>query len=242
MRLAGSLIASGLLASCGIRLPISPLPTERREVSINHALPQEAPARDPDVLVWLVSDSYHTGMVFPFDWLQESGFIPPKNFGNPKFVTMSWGNVDAYSAAGFDHPWKVFRVLLTPTPSVMELIPANWHIAEVLPSQRIWRRLTPRDRGPALAHFLNECSATDADGIPRVVCPSSWGNGVQLESRHSYFIPRICNIWTAQAMESLGCDINPWLAITANGLIREAEKPRNGFEQIWPGGGKPPPR
>jgi predicted ATPase len=35
---------------------------------------------------------------------------------------MSWGNRDAYSKAGIDNWWKMFRVLFTPTPSVMELI------------------------------------------------------------------------------------------------------------------------
>ena len=72
-----------------------------------------------------------------------------------------------------------------------------------------------------------------------MVCESSWGRGVQLESRYPYFIPRVCNVWTVQAIECLGGEINPWLALTADGLAREAEKPRNGFELIWPGGGVP---
>ena len=31
-----------------------------------------------------------------------------------------------------------------------------------------------------------------------------------------------------------------WFAVTANGLIRQAERPPNDFEQIWWGGGGPP--
>jgi hypothetical protein len=134
----------------------------------------------------------------------------------------------------------VFRVLFTPTDSVMELIPTNWNVAEVIPKQRIWRKLVPRDRGPALAAFLNACSATDGEGRPIVICESSWGKGVQLQSRHSYFIPRVCNVWTVQAIETLGGDFNPWFALTAGGLIRQAEKPPNDFELIWPGGGAEP--
>ncbi|RPJ34265.1 MAG: DUF2459 domain-containing protein [Verrucomicrobiaceae bacterium] len=150
-------------------------------------------------------------------------------------MVMSWGNRDAYSAEGFDHPWKVFRVLFTPTRSVMELIPVNWDVAEVIPQQRIWRKLVPRDRGPALAAFLNACSETDESGRPVVVCESSWGKGVQLESRHYYFIPRVCNVWTVQAIEELGGEFNAWFALTADGLLRQAEKPPNDFELIWPG-------
>lgn len=232
-------LAMALLASCGIRLPVEKQNVQRVEVHLEAPLPA-AGKRDPDVLIWLLADSWHTGLVFPYDWLLESGFVPPAGFGHPRYVTMSWGNRDAYSAQGFDHPWKVFRVLFTPTDSVMELIPANWDVAEVLPHQRIWRKLVPRDRGPALAAFLNACSETDSEGRPIVVCESSWGKGVQLESRHSYFIPRVCNVWTVQAIEVLGGDFNPWLALTAEGLIRQAEKPPNDFELIWPGGGKEP--
>jgi len=227
-------LATALLASCGLRLPVEKQPVRRIEVRLDAPEPA-AGKKDPDVLIWLVSDSYHTGLVFPYDWLLESGFVPPAGFGRPRYVTMSWGNRDAYSSEGFDHPWKVFRVLFTPTRSVMELIPANWDVAEVLPHQRIWRKLVPRDRGPALAAFLNGCSETDSEGRPIVVCESSWGNGVQLESRHSYFIPRVCNVWTVQAIESIGGEFNPWFALTAGGLIRQAEKPPNDFELIWPG-------
>jgi hypothetical protein len=232
------LLAAACLASCSLRLPIDEAPVRRTEVRMTGKTTPAA-VRDPDVLVWLIADRYHTGLVVPYDWLLESGFIPPAGFGNPRHVVMSWGNRDAYSAEGFDHPWKVFRVLFTPTRSVMELIPVDWDIAEVIPEQRIWRKLAPRERGPELAHFLNDCSAMGDDGRPVVVCESSWGNGVQLESRHFYFIPRVCNIWTIQALEAIGGDFKAWSGITAKGLIRQAEKPENGYELIWPGGGVP---
>ena len=228
-----------LLCSCGLRLPVDKAPVSKVAVSAEAEMPNAADSRDPDVLIWLVADSYHTGIVVPYDWLLESGFVPPEEFGRPRFVTMSWGNNDAYSPEGFDHAWKWFRVLFTPTRSVMELIPMNWEVAEVLPGQRIWRALVPRERGPELAAFLNACSVTDANGRPVVVRESSWGGGVQLQSRHSYFIPRVCNVWTVQALEAVGGRYRPWFALTAGGVIRQAENPRNGFELIWPGGGAP---
>ena len=240
-RLAGWVLVTALLGSCGIRLPIqtdAPKSLQRVEV-VSEPKPAVA-VRDPDVLVWLIADEYHTGMVFPYDWLEESGFIAPAGFGRPRYVALSWGNRNAYSKEGLNSFWKFARVLLTPTPSVMELIPVKWNVAEVCPHQRIWRKLVPRERGSALANFLNECSATGPDGRPKVVCESSWGKGVQLESPHWYFIPRVCNVWTVQAIECLGGEINPWLALTANGLIRQAENPPNNFEQIWLGGGSEP--
>ena len=230
---AGSVLAMALLSSCGIRLPIETRKTHSIPVSLK--APTATPAKAPHVLVWLIADTYHTGMVFPYDWLLESGFVPPADFGNPRFVAMSWGNTDAYSQQGLGSPLKWCEVLFTPTPSVMELIAFNWNVAEVCPHQRIWRKLVSRDRGPVLADFLNRCSVTDAYGRPKVVRPASWGKGVQLEGNYPYFIPRVCNVWTAQTIECLGGRMNPWFGLTADGLIRQAEKPPNDFEKIWSG-------
>jgi hypothetical protein len=234
---AGLVLAASLSVSCGIRLPDTPARTHHTPVSYQAPVPGE-PA--PDVLVWLIADKIHTGMVFPYDWLIESGFIPPDGFGTPKYVTLSWGDRTAYMEKGLHSPWKFFRALFTPTPSVMELIPANWNVVEVCPHQRVWRKLVSRDRGRDLAAFLNDCSRQGPDGKPIVCGTSSWGGGVLLESRHIYFVPRTCNVWTVQAIDTLGGNIEPWTAMTAGGLIRQAEKPPNNFEMVWPGGGVPP--
>ena len=237
--LLGMLAGVVLLPSCGIRLPIhasgnAPATPVRVETRASQ------PAKDPDILVWLTADAYHTGMVFPYDWLLDSGFVPPAGFGQPRYVAMSWGNTDAYSQEGVGSFWKWCEVLFTPTPSVMELISVNWDVAEVCPHQRIWRKLVARDRGPRLADFLNQCSVQGADARPIVVRPASWGKGVQLEGNYPYFIPRVCNVWTAQAIECLGGEMNPWLGLTADGLVRQAEKSPNDFEKIWPGREKKP--
>ncbi len=234
--LALSVMATALVTSCGIRLPDAPIPTYRAEVVKKPFQPAPG-AKEPDVLVWLISDKLHTGMVFPYDWLLESGFVPPKDFGNPKYVTLSWGDRTAYMEKGLHSPGKFFRALFIPTPSVMELIPANWNVTEVCSYQRVWRKLVAREHGKDLVAFLNDCSVRGSDGRPVVCGTSSWGGGILLESRHVYFFPRMCNTWTSQAIESLGGEINPWRAITADGLIRQAERPPNDFEQIWWGGG-----
>ena len=233
--LAGLVLALASLSSCGIRLPNVPTRSAGNKPDRPPPPRFHSSTSDPDVLVWLIADELHTGMVFPYDWLVESGFVPPDGFGSPRYVTLSWGDRTAYMEKGLHTPWKFFRALCTPTPSVMELIPADWNVAEVCPNQRIWRKLVARERGPDLAAFLNDCGTHGPDGKPVVCGTSSWGGGVLLESRHLYFLPRICNVWTVQAIDTLGGNIHPWLAITANGLIRQAENPPNDFEKIWPG-------
>jgi hypothetical protein len=222
-----------LCASCSLRLPV-PQHQQANQVAPPPHSPSAAQASSTSV--WLISDNYHTGMVFPYAWLLDCGFVPPDRFPeNTECVAMSWGNQDAYSTQGIDSPWKWFRVLFTPTSSVMELIPVNGTITEVLPKQAIWVLPLDRNRGYGLAQFLNGCSQKKGDGSPIVVTSSSWGDGVQLAGSYPYFIPRVCNIWTAQAIESMGYPVNLWQGITADSLIRQSEGPSIGFQQIWAG-------
>lgn len=234
-RAAACLVAAAACSACSIRVPV-PTAAERVPVAIRQPAVREVKvpaARDPDVLVWLLADELHTGMVFPYDWLLESGFRPPKGFPKARYVTLSWGNREAYVQEAWLTPGQAVRALCWPSPSVMELIPFDYEVVEVCPYQRVWRKLVSRERGPAVASFLNGCARQGPDGRPWSVGKSSWGSGVLLDSPHSYFLPRICNIWTLQAMEACGCVIHPWGGLTASGVIRQAEKPRNGFEKIW---------
>ena len=79
-------------------------------------------------------------------------------------------------------------------------------------------------------NFLNECSVTGPDGTTDRHLPSRAGaRACNSKSSYPYFIPRVCNVWTVQAIECLGGEINPWLALTADGLVRQAEKPPQRF-------------
>ncbi|MFT4176063.1 MAG: DUF2459 domain-containing protein [Luteolibacter sp.] len=239
--------ATALLTSCGFfRLP-DPSPEfrqahfQRVAVSQRATASKKQPPKDPDVLIWLIADNLHTGLVFPYDWLLESGFIPPKNFGNPRFVTLSWGNRTAYVERGLDTIGEVLTALFTNSPAVMELIPVDYEVVDQCPHQRIYRKLVPREKGPELALFLNWCSAQDPEGRPIVCGTSSWGDGLLLESRHTYYLPRICNIWTMQAMESIGDRMRYIPSTLADGVIYQATRQKgNPYEQIWFGTEKKP--
>ncbi|MDX1680474.1 MAG: DUF2459 domain-containing protein [Akkermansiaceae bacterium] len=229
MRLALVAISSLLLCACSLRLPVEPYPGPASESS------EAASASTETVEVWMHGDGYHTGLVFDYPWLVESGYIAPEALGTPRWVVVSWGNTDAYSAEGISGPHKWMQVLFTPTDSVMELIPINYQVPAVLPDQQIWRAEFPAHLGPRLAHFLNQCQVIDESGKPVVVRQSSWGKGVQLEGRYNYFIPRVCNIWSAQAIESLGGKIEVSRATTAKSLAKQLEKPENGFVLVHDG-------
>jgi hypothetical protein len=234
LRLLSAIVPAFLAVSCNfVTLPPAPEPStilvQRNTVSIY------TPERQPEVQVWLLADKLHTGMVFPYDWLLESGFIPPENFPDCEFVTFSWGNRKAYVNKRWLTPAEVFNALFTPSESVMECIPIHWNVTEVSPNQQIWMKSIPRERGPHVAAFLNHCTIPNEKDFPTTVGSSSWGGGELLASPQSYYFPRICNVWTGQMLEACGADISPLMSVHRDTLAWEAE--RNGFAQIWDGSG-----
>jgi len=234
LRLLSAIVPAFLAVSCNfVTLPPAPEPStilvQRNTVSIY------TPERQPEVQVWLLADKLHTGMVFPYDWLLESGFIPPENFPDCEFVTFSWGNRKAYVNKRWLTPAEVFNALFTPSESVMECIPIHWNVTEVSPNQQIWMKSIPRERGPHVAAFLNHCTIPNEKDFPTTVGASSWGGGELLASPQSYYFPRICNVWTGQMLEACGADISPLMSVHRDTLAWEAE--RNGFAQIWDGSG-----
>jgi hypothetical protein len=234
LRFLTAIVSTLFTVSCHfVTLPPAPEPSpilvQRNTVA------KYSPQRPPEVQVWLLADKLHTGMVFPYNWLLESGFIPPENFPKCEFVAFSWGDRQAYVNKRWLTPNEIFTAIFLPSPSVMECIPIHWNVTEVSPNQQIWMKSIPRQRGPYVAAFLNHCTIPDEKGFPTSVGTSSWGGGGLLASPQSYYFPRICNVWTGQMLEACGTDINPLLSIHRDTLTWEAE--RNGFAEIWDGSG-----
>jgi len=230
--------ALGFLAivasSCNF-VTLPPAPAACPELVRKNTVATYTPERPPEVQVWLIADKLHSGMVFDYRWLLESGFIPPENFPDCKYVTFSWGDRMSYINKRWLTAPEIFKAIFLPSRSVMECIPIHWEVPEVSPNQHIWMKSIPRERGPQVAAFLNHCTIPGPDGKPTVAGSASWGNGVLLESPQSYYFPRICNVWTGQVLEATGAKINPIMSIHRDLLVIEAE--RNGYAQIWDGSG-----
>lgn len=216
-----------LLASCTLHLPAPEAARQRVETSTT--------AKVETVPVHLLADNLHTALVFDLKWLEQSGYVKPAEIGDRKYVAMSWGDEVAYVQKRWLSPIQVFQALCIPTPSVMECIPIDWKVEKVCHHQRVYVAEVPRAAGRPLAAFLNACAQKHADGRPVTIAPSSWGDGrlIRCPENYSYYFPRICNVWTAQALQSCGFSIKTASSLSADGLIRQATSQGNGFRKIW---------
>jgi hypothetical protein len=225
------LLPLAILASCTMHLP------EPAELSTRVETRTVPVAADEGVEVYLLSDNLHTALVFDRAWLVESGYVMPPEVGNPRWVTMSWGEKTAYTQKRWLTPLQVISALCTPSDSVMEIIPIDWKVADVCHHQTGYVAKVERSQGRALAAFLNACAEKGPDGKPVTIAPSSWGEGrlIQCPDNYSYYFPRICNVWTAQALGQCGFTITTPGAVSASGLVRQATHEKNGFRKMWNG-------
>jgi|GEM_PF-1906630 len=234
---AGRLLALGmplLAASCSLHFPDGKVGHQRVEMTARSEAGAVARADEPaTVPVLLFADELHTGLILDMPWLERHGYVPPEGLGGRRWVAFSWGDETAYVQERWLTPGQVVKALFLPSESVMEIIPFDWNVTEVCPTQRIYQGFVRDGAGRPLAAFLNRCAETDGDGRPRTIGPSSWGEGRLIRSPHAYYFPRICNIWTVDAMNAAGFRIGGWQGLSADGVIRQAGRPENGFQQIW---------
>lgn len=230
------LVGSGLclwLSSCIIRMP-----SPAHQADPSRAIHQQtSPVKSSTVPIYLLADSLHTSLALPYEWLIENGFCPPDQLhfsrGPTRYVVMSWGDRVAYEQRRWLRPHEVFHALCMPSPSVTEIIPISWKVEQVCYQQRIFRKDISAACGKKLAAFLNASNRKDDQGRPKIIGPSSWGEGYLLDCYHSYYFPRICNVWTGQALEACGIDINIRKSISANSLIKQVQE--QGFEWVHHG-------
>jgi hypothetical protein len=225
------LLPVAMLASCTLHLPAPEASRFRVETASVSA------AATDTVPVYLLSDNLHTGLVFDLKWLEEGGYVKPSEIGDHKYVAMSWGEETAYVQKRWLNPVQVFSALCTPSPSVMEIIPIDWKVEQVCHHQDVYVADVPRSAAAPLAAFLNACAVNRPDGKPLTIAPSSWGDGrlIRCPENYAYYFPRICNVWTAQTLDSCGFSIRTRSALSASGLVRQATAEGNGFRKIWDG-------
>ena len=202
-------------------------PLVRRQVS---GLPLPAAER---VDIWLIADPLHSGVVFPLDWLEDSGFVVPRVVRGAKYVTLSWGDRVAYEQERWLTVSEVVQALLLPSESVVEIIVVDYDPRWVFPGQRIYHATIPVSSGPAVADFLNHAIKPGPGGAGvEVIGKATWGKGNLLGCPHNYQFPRLCNSFTAGALTSCGYEFGFWGRVTANSLIRSCV--RQGFELVPP--------
>ena len=188
--------------------------------SINGDCPVDA--REPAKVIYLVSHGWHVGIVVNRVELPDDVRLIHKELSSTDYLEIGWGDRDFYQMPS-PHLGIAAKAVLLPTPSVLHIVAFNDSVASYFPHGEIIRvRLS--DAG--FQRMIRYIAASyDRDPVGNVVPLGAglYGASQFYRSQETYHLFRTCNVWVARALDTAGCPVRPFLAITGANLMLQAQ-------------------
>ena len=188
--------------------------------SIKGACPVDA--REPALTIYLVSHGWHVGIVVNTGDIPDDVHLVHKDFSSTGYLEIGWGDRDFYQTPSF-HLGIALKAIFLPTPSVLHIVAFNDSVASYFPhGEIIMIRLS--DAGfQRLIRYI--AASSDRDPLGNIVPLGVGLYGVSqfYRSQETYHLFRTCNVWTARALHTAGCPVRPFLAITGDNLMLQAQ-------------------
>ncbi len=188
--------------------------------SINGECPVDA--REPALTIYLVSHGWHVGVVVKRVDIPDDVRLVHKGFSSTDYLEIGWGDRDFYQTPSF-HLGLALKALLLPNPSVLHIVAFNDSVASYFPhSEIIMIRLS--DAGfQRLIRYIAASYDRDLAGNLVPLGVGLYGVSQFYRSQETYHLFRTCNVWTARVLYTAGCPVRPFLAITGDNLMMQAQ-------------------
>ena len=179
-------------------------------------------AREPAKTIYLVSHGWHVGIVVNRADIPHDIHLVHKGFSNADYLEIGWGDRDFYQMPIPDLG-NTLKALLLPTPSVLHVVAFNASVAAYFPhSEIISVRLS--DAGfQRMIRYIAASYDRDPTGNPVPLGAGLYGASQFYRSQETYHLFRTCNVWVARALDTAGCPVWPFLAVTGDNLMLQAQ-------------------
>ena len=192
---------------------------------------------DNAVRIFVVKHGWHTGVVIPRMGKQAPfSFLDPV-FGDAAFYEFGWGDREYYPT---NDPGirLALRAVLWPTDSVLHVVALADTPSQSFPGADMEALFISREGYQQLLKYLADHFVLNAQAKPMDIGRGLYGDSRFFESHGSFHAFRTCNTWTAQALQQGGVPIRPFMALTADSVLRQARGIMDDFMQ----GQRMPPR
>lgn len=184
-------------------------------------LPQFLVAED-STAVYVVSISWHTGIVVPAASLPEHIWPDDHDFAEDDYLEIGWGDADFYQDDGFNL-WYAFKAVFWPTKSVLHVNPINMDIAGFYQGTEVVEIFLDDEAMESLTAYIISHLAKDENGQLIVA-----GDGIYTDSQFykgtsRYYFPNNSNVWAARALKRAGFSISPIFYQFTGWLLNKAE-------------------
>lgn len=169
--------------------------------------------------IYVVSHSWHTGIVISTDdWLQAGGVFSEK-FPKSEYLEFGWGDARFYPKESFSF-WLAIRAILWPTSSVMHVAGFPETPAEMFPSQRVTAISLDRENLNKLVESISSEFVLENDE-PVYKTDGRYFGGQFFEAKQWYHMFRTSNVWTAGNLKKAGVNIRVWCSVTESSVHRQ---------------------
>jgi uncharacterized protein (TIGR02117 family) len=183
-----------------------------------HLTARERAARQEPV--WLVSNRFHTSIaVEAEDAPAEVRRLDPQ----AKYFVIGWGGRDLYMMHHVK-PWQWLTSLILPTASALHVIPIQTSLTRECPHSEIIEFRTTRRGREKLRRHLHLAFAFDRKGQVLVVGPGKLPISHFYAGTETYYLPKTCNLWVANALRMADLPIYVTPAWSADNLLWQGSK------------------
>ena len=169
----------------------------------------------------MVRRGHHTGLALAVaDWPDREWPVLAK-FPQARYLEFGWGDA-AYYQAPDPTLGVTIAAVLWPTATVMEVVPWQVVAAGVEDSETVALQVSDAEL-QAIARsiddsFVRPISATGSG------YDTANGRALFYHARGKFHMFRMCNRWTAERLQLVGCSVRPGLVMTATQAITAAER------------------
>jgi uncharacterized protein (TIGR02117 family) len=169
--------------------------------------------------VWLVSNGFHSSLAFRASDVPALAKLTAER--RPSYVLIGWGEADFYRFPAT--PWLLVKAVFWPTDGALHVVPVRGSLTDELANSDIVRFDVAPANFAKLQQRIDRHIARDSSGAAVPLGKGYRETSRFYLSRESFYFPKMCNMWTAQALRTGGVKVVPSLAISAQQLQWQTE-------------------
>ncbi len=172
---------------------------------------------------YVIGHEWHTGIVIQTSDIPDSLKSKHPQFPKARFLEIGWGDKEFYQDSDPGY-FLAIKAALWPTESALHINGFNQPVDKYYSLAEVVQFETEKPDFENLYLFIYSAFARDSLGGEILIGRGYYKNSQFFLGDEKYYLPKTCNVWTAQAVHSAGISISPYRYQKAESLMKYLKK------------------